>query len=464
MTAPALRAGELRTIPILADLDEAEHAWLAAHGTLRLLEPGDYLFREGEVADEMALLLEGEVIGRREVGDGPTFTLAAPRATGVLPFSRMTHYAASGRVRLPSRAFLVPRDRFPALLQRVPRLEARFVGLLTDRVRETAHLADQHDRLVALGKLAAGLAHELNNPAAALGRASEELRGTVQQLTAACALLAGRPEGAQKLAALEQVARASRATPLDAMARSDAEEALAAALEQLGVPGAWRQAAELVEAGLPPEAVLQVLRDLPPGSRGPVLDWTAARLGTQRLFAQVADAVDRIRQLVDSVKTYAHVDRAPSVTDTDVAAGLRSTLTLLGHAVRDAGLTVRTELPDDLPTIPGFPAELNQVWTNLIDNAVDALPRHGTITVRARAETEVLVVEIEDDGPGIPPEVQARMWDQFFTTKPLGVGTGLGLDIARRIIEQRHGGALACESVPGRTVFRARLPRRRTVA
>lgn len=464
MNAPILREGELRLVPILADLDDAEHAWLAAQGTLRLLEPGDYLFREGDPADFMALLLEGEVIGRREVGEGPTFTLTAPRATGLLPFSRMTQYIASGRARLPGRAFLIPKAVFPELLQRLPRLEARFVGLITDRVRETTHLADQHDRLVALGKLAAGLAHELNNPASALGRANDELRGTVQELTAACALLAGRPEGAQKLAALEKVAAASRRVPLDAMARSDAEEALAVALDQLGVPGAWRQAAELVEAGLPPDAVLQVLRELPPESRAPVLDWTAARLGTQRLFAQVADAVDRIRQLVDSVKTYAHVDRAPSVTDTDIAAGLHSTLTLLGHAVRDAKLTVKMALPDDLPTVPAFPAELNQVWTNLIDNAVDALPPHGTITVRALADAEAVTVEIEDDGPGIPPEVQARMWEQFYTTKPLGMGTGLGLDIAKRIIENRHGGTLTCESRPGRTVFRTRLPRVRTLA
>ena len=455
----AVGTDELRTIPTFADLAEEDLAWLASRMTRMDAEAGTQFVVPGEPALHMYALFEGLVIGQRaQLGpNAPVFELRGPMLSGLLPFSRMTHFGGTLRASTPVRAARLHRDDFPAMLQRMPQLEARFVAAIADRVRESTLREDQHARLVQLGRLAAGLAHELGNPAAALARVGTALDDGISELTAACTLLAGRPEGAARLAELARVAAVP--VPADPLARADAEEQLGDALHGLGVPNAFRVAPDLVEAGLSGDAVLEVLRELPPDARAPVVQWTAARFTTRRLLAELADAVTRIRDIVGSVKVYAHMDRAPSAADVDVRLGLRSTLTLLGHRARAKGLSVVDHLPADLPAVTGFPGELNQVWTNLLDNAIDALPDGGTLVVRAVADATHVHVDVEDDGPGIPPDVLPRIFDAFFTTKPAGQGTGLGLDIARLIVERTHGGSLTVESRPGRTVFRVSLHR-----
>lgn len=460
MTVAALTSDELRRIPEFADLTDEEARWLSERAEPGEALMGEQLFVEGAPATEMMLLVTGAWQARKtQMGDdAPIFEVRAPCVTGLLPLSRMTHIFASGFAAADTRFGRLPATDFPALLREMPRLEARFVARIATRVRESAKLEDQHTRLMELGKLSAGLAHELGNPAAALGHASEALRTEIGHLTAACTLLAGRPEAARRLTELERVAHV--APPRDALARSDAEERLGAALAKLDVPAAYALAPELVEGGVPEEALLALLRDLPGDARGPVLAWSASRLATQRLLAQLQDAVERIRLIVGAVKTYSHMDRAPSVADVQVADGIRSTLVLLGHVARRKQIRVLDELPEPLPCVPGYPGELNQVWTNLLDNAIDALPEHGTLRLGAVADADHVTVLIEDDGPGIPAELLSRIWEPFFTTKPAGEGTGLGLDIVRMIVERRHGGRIAVESEPGRTRFSVQLRRR----
>jgi signal transduction histidine kinase len=457
---------DLRQIKILADLDEAALGWLAEQVVEQWFEPGEAVTVEGSPADRMLMLLDGELRLRREKGpsDGWINTIQPGEISGMLPFSRMTTFPITVRAASRSRIAWLAAAKFPEMLRRIPALAPRLVGVLTDRVRDATRLDQQREKLAALGKLSAGLAHELNNPAAAVQRSASELRERMVAMRG----LAGRlvecgltPEAMHAALGLyRQTVERSRESgaELDPMTLSDREDALDAWLGAHRIEHAAVLAGTLAQFGVQP-AELDGLAAAAPGAFLPCLvSWIEGGLAAEGLLSEIASAAHRISELVAAVKSYSHMDAGDGRSTVDVRRELESTLTILAHKLRKKGIQVTRDFQPDLPPIEVFPGEINQVWTNLLDNAIDAVAPGGRIEVRAVRESDLLRVDIRDDGPGIPPEIKARIWEPFFTTKPVGEGTGLGLEVVQRIIVRRHGGTLSVASVPGDTCFTVRLP------
>ncbi len=455
---------DLRGIDVFRDLAEDELAWLDAHGDYRTLEPGEAIFHEGDPADVMVAVLEGEMRGRVERGpsDGRLYVRRTGQITGMLPHSRLTHFPVTARVVGPARLVCFSASLFPEMLTAVPRLGARLAAEMSDRVREDARNHEQREKLMALGKLSAGLAHELNNPAAALRHSAGALRGRLAEaetLAAAAASEGLEPARLRALGGLRDEPGVRARSAEDPLARSDREEAVRVWLEREGVEQPWVAAEAFAGAGLDAAALAAGVEGIEPAARPVALRWLAADLAARALLDEVEEASIRISDLVGAVKSYSHMDEAPERKPLDLTAGIESTLTVLAHEIRTRKVQVRREIPAGFPPVSAYPGELNQVWTNLIVNALDALPPGGILTLRAREDGDRVVVQIEDDGPGIPDAILSRIWAPFFTTKEVGKGTGLGLDIVRRIVVDRHRGEIGVESRPGRTVFEVRLPR-----
>jgi signal transduction histidine kinase len=324
-----------------------------------------------------------------------------------------------------------------------------------------AAIEQNRERLASLGTMAAGLAHELNNPAAAARRAAAQLAEALEVIDAALARFveAGveRAEAAQ-LVQLQQeaLASAAAATALDTLDAADAEDELLARLQELEVGEPWRLAEPLAAAGLD-ETWLERVAEAAGPATDAALRWVAATLTAGRLAIELQESTERMSSLVGAVKSYAYMDRG-GVVEVDLHEGLETTLMVLGYKLKHTEIKVIRDYDRALPKLTVHASELNQVWTNLLDNAIDALGERGTITLRTSADGNCAVVEISDDGPGIPDDVCQRIFDPFFTTKDVGQGTGLGLATARRIVVDRHDGSLTFESQPGRTTFKVRLP------
>lgn len=455
-------AADLRRIAVFADLSDGDIAWLAEHSEVEDLAVGGIVVLEGQPADVMVAVVEGEIHARREHGppDGRFVVTHAGDIGAMLPFSRLKTFPVTGRASKPSRIVRIPASLFPEMLHRMPALEARLVAILADRARQDTRDLLQREALLGLGKLAAGLAHELNNPAAAVRSAAAQLRERFNDLGHRSVDLATHELPAAALGALRSLPDTELESfladnPLERMQR---EEELTSWLETQGVDRPWDVAEAFLDAGLSASAVAGLAANLPGGVAVPGLLWAADVLAVRRLLMDIENAAERISQLVGAVKSYSHLDQAPDMMDVDVRTGIDSTLAILGHKLRAKRLTVERQYAPDLPRVVAHPGELNQVWTNLIDNAIDALPEGGQIFIRAVPEPGYLLVEVVDNGPGIPPELAARIFEPFYTTKDVGQGTGLGLDIVRRIIQRRHSGEVRLESVPGDTRFEVRLP------
>jgi signal transduction histidine kinase len=488
---PAALLTELRRIPLFADLADDDLAWFAGALEVCTLATGDALFVQDEPATWMFVGLEG-VIETRRAGapaGAPGYTFEAGDVYGVIPFSRMQTLQSAGVAVTPARVARFPRARFDELLRRLPALESRFVALLADRVRESTRRDQQFEKLTALGRLSAGLAHELNNPAAAAQRSAAEVRRRFDEAGRHAAALAAaladddedgatcaRGLGAPDALRARALALAGRVSddPLD---RADREQAAADWLDAAGVPDAWALAPTFADAGLDAADLETVLGALPPTARAPAAAWCEAALAADAALETVERAAGRISELVQAVKAYTHMDRGAAAGPVDVREGIEITLTLLAHKLRDRRVTLERELAPTLPTVRGYAGGLNQVWTNLLDNAIDAAAdgrahapataaadAGGRVRVRAYADRGDVVVEVEDDGPGVPEALRERVWEPFFTTKPVGRGTGLGLDIARHVVVEQHGGRLTLDSRPGRTVFAVRLTTAGTAA
>jgi signal transduction histidine kinase len=456
------QAADLRRIDIFADLSDEDIAWLAERCRVEDLAAGDAVVLEGQPADEMIGVVHGELHARREHGppDGRFVLVRSGEVGAMLPFSRMKIFPVTSRAVKPTRIVRIPASLFPEMLRRMPALEPRLVAVLADRARQDTRDVLQREALLGLGKLAAGLAHELNNPAAAVRSAAGQLRERLADLSHRSVDLAGEELPADAMEALRDLPAGvlepmAADNPLERMQR---EEELTSWLESKGVDRPWDVAEAFLDAGLSTPAVAALAARLPDASAVPGLLWAADVLAVRRLLLDIENAAERISQLVGAVKTYSHLDQAPDKTETDVRTGIDSTLAILGHKLRAKHLTVERQYAPDLPLVVGHPGELNQVWTNIIDNAIDALPDGGRISIRATAEPGYLLVEVADNGPGVQPELAGRVFEPFFTTKDVGQGTGLGLDIVRRIIQRRHGGEVRLESVPGDTRFEIRLP------
>ncbi|MCC3156183.1 histidine kinase [Hymenobacter sp. 15J16-1T3B] len=461
-TTATLTADDLTVVPALQGLPDEVLTWLLTHGEPLDAPVGTELFRPGDPVDYLLILLRGAVQMWREQNGHrePFLRVEAPQITGLLPYSRLRQTTALGMIVADAQLLRLHRDQFPELERISPELVQRLVGLMSDRVREEARTQERDDKLRALGKLSAGLAHELNNPAAAISRSAAELssRTGAGPMLLQEVLAAGTP--AEQLPALLQLASHSMlpGASLSALEQADCEEELEDWLLQQGISDVHGLATGLLSGGLDADVLGPVLSALPAAARPPALRWLEGQLTSHQLVRDVQEASRRISELVHNVKDYSHMDRAGGFVPTDLHGGLDSTLALLSYPLRQHRIRVVRDYAQGLLSIQGQPGALNQVWTNLLDNAIDALPATGgTITLRTRRSGEYAQVCVEDDGPGIPADVLPHIFEPFFTTKPMGEGTGMGLDIARRIVLS-HGGRVNVSSQPGRTEFCVWLP------
>ena len=448
-----------RVVP-LQGLPFEDRLWLARHGEEVLAQAGDILFEEGTVADQMILILKGEIHVRRQHG-GPMalFIGRAGQMTGLLPFSRMKSYGGQGFAVSPVWALVIPQSLFPEMLAAIPTMTQRVVSTLLDRVREVTRIEQQAEKLTALGKLAGNLAHELNNPASAAQRAASslvsELRANRQNRFKLVNLCLSE-EQIHNIVEWEQSILNRAETPETQNAGSliVREEAMRKWLGDLPCEDSWEIAAQLAEQGATLADLEALGAILAPRETCVALQFFARYLRSSRSVETLLNSTARIFDLISAVKAYSYMDRAP-ILEIDVPAGLDATVQMLQSRMNH--VTVERDYEPSLPHISAYGSELNQVWTALIENALDALGNQGRLRLTCRREGEMLLVEIWDAGPGIPSDLQDRIFEPFFTTKAPGQGLGLGLDNAMRIV-RKHRGHLSVRSEPGSTCFRVRLP------
>jgi signal transduction histidine kinase len=454
----------LRENNVFADLPDDQLIWLAERAQDFHFTPGEVMIQEGSPADAMIVYLEGESQGRRESGgrETPTFTARAPQVTGMLPFSRMTTFPLTIRAVTPVRVLRFPTSIFPEMLQRMPELGPRLVGVMSDRIREVTRVEQQRDKLAALGKLSAGLAHELNNPASATKRAASRLRESTTGLREANRELDTLDLSAEQRRAVDQfeseLLAGNPSGSHSALAQSELEEQICDFLQGYGVKDAWQFASILAEKNVQLNSLKEFAGQVGAPALKPALTRITAWLEIENLIKEVENSSTRISDLVRAVKAYSFMDQAP-LQDVDLKQGIEDTLTILNHKLKKKAIEVKREFDSTPLLVDSYGSELNQVWTNLLDNSIDALDSsgQGRITVRSQRKNDCIVVEITDNGPGIPANIQPRIFEPFFTTKNIGEGTGLGLDTVYRIIRKHHGN-VTFSSVPGDTRFKVELP------
>ena len=448
---------ELRQVEVLSDLSADELGWLADHTEVHNYDGGQTVVHAGDPADHLFLMLDGQIDYFSEQGGNQLrYVTRQGEVAGMLPKSRMTHFASTGTAVGSVRIAKLHRSLFPELAAQVPSLDARLLAVMTRRIRDAAHAEEQRERMSALGKLSAGLAHELNNPAAAVRRDAADLTARLDTLPELVSLLVTSRIPGLLLEQAEDTIRARQRGALGPLQQADAEDDLLEMLETVRQPRAAELAATLVEAGLHPED-LGWIKDNPDHSSA-ILTYLEFRLGSLAALQNIGGATARISDLVSSIKRYSHMDRGGDRQATDVRIGLDSTLTMLGHRLRDRKIQVLRDYQDPLPAVLASEGELNQVWTNLIDNAADAMNAGGKLTLAAALDGSRVRVSVSDTGPGIPPEVLNRIFEPFFTTKGVGEGTGLGLDLVQRVVVRQHGGEIRVRSEPGHTEFQLYLP------
>ncbi len=462
-----LSGDDLADLFLFESLDDDQRAWLAERGWCVEYAAGERVFAERDPATCFYVLLEGAVSLRRNVrGTEIEITSTWQRgaysgATQAYVDQADARYANSMVAVEDTRLFVIAADDFGSAVREwfpmaVHLLEGLFFGL-----RASDQIVGQRERLIALGQLSAGLTHELNNPAAAAVRATSRLRERVAAMRHKLGGIAsGKIDGEtlRRLTTLQEEAvdRVGKRGPMSPMEAADAEDALAERLEDLGVRDAWDLAPTLVQAGVDDAFLDRVAEEVPLPHREGSVRWLTYTLESELLMNEIDDATTRISTLVSASKQYSALDRAPH-QEVDVHEGIESTLVMMTSRI-GPGVTVVKDFDRTLPHVACYPAELNQVWTNLVDNAVDAMDGAGTLTIRTSRRGASLAVDVTDTGPGVPEAIRRQVFEPFFTTKPVGRGTGLGLDISRRIVVDRHGGDLVLESEPGRTTFTVLLP------
>ncbi len=454
----------LEAVPLFSGLPDEDLQRLSSGVTEIRLEPGAELFREGDEGASAYVIVAGEIeIVKQTMQREMLLAVQGPGTViGEMALLHEAPRMASGRARGPVTLLEIPRASFDYVVDTSPAAARRTMDVVLERFRQNQTQLRQSERMAQLGTLTAGLAHELNNPAAAVARGAGQLRANVDDYGAAYATaVAAIPDddrAALEAALSGAMERGVRPADLDPLARSDAEMELEDWLSDRGIEPAWQMAPSLADLGVTVDELAAIESDFAPAT-GEVVAVLTSAAALAALVREVEEGADRLSTIVRALKSYSYLDQAP-VQHVDLTRGIDDTLLILKRKLGD--VTVRREYADDLPTIEAYGSELNQVWTNVIDNAADAIHSadmvDGRITIRAFPRADGVVVEIEDNGPGIPPDLQPRVFDSFFTTKPPGSGTGLGLDISRSIVMTRHGGMIDVASEPGRTVFHVELP------
>lgn len=452
-----ISSSELRCVAAFSDLPEEQIVWFLSRVEEVSTQAGEAFVRQGDPADWMIVFLEGFFQWRGEFG-GETVSLPAQAGeiSGVFPFSRMKRFSVTGRALTKGRLLKFPAALLPELVQRMPELTTRLVSMMSDRIREGTRIEQQRDRLVSLGKLAAGLAHELNNPASAAQRASSGMRHALTKMRNANAQLWRMQLHESERARIEAVeATLQSGITLEGLALSDLEDRLDSILQSHGFAKSWELSATLAEGGMPADTLISLLKDLDAETARVALTRIAADTELSILLSTVESGTARISDLIRTVKEYTHMDQAP-VRNVDIVRSLETTLSALAHLLQP-GITVQRSYQPVPLLVNTAGTELNQVWTNIIENAIEAMLGHGELRLGTFREDRYAVVEIGDNGPGIPTEIEPHIFDPFFTTKGIGEGTGLGLNTVQTIV-RKHGGSIQVNSSPGNTRFQVWLP------
>ncbi|HEU4720641.1 MAG TPA: ATP-binding protein [Gemmatimonadaceae bacterium] len=437
-----------------------ELAWLAAHGSRYVFECGDVVTRKGEQAQHMIILFDGHIVIRANRGAGAhkIFEWKGGDVGGAMPYSRGASPPHDAIAEERTEVLGIDREHFAELTRECPVVTAALVHAMLDRARQFTSGDLRDEKLVSLGKLAAGLAHELNNPASAVVRSSKLLLESLNGAEEASRILASAGLSEKQFAAIDRarvMCDAARGNaPRTPLERADREDELTdwladhRATQEFAIP--------LADTGITPAALDLLAQTVKGEALEAALGWISSCVLVKSLANEIERAAERIHGLVGAVKGFSYMDHAPTAEPVDIRRGIADTLTMLGSKTRQKSVKLSVEIPDDVPRVFAVGAELNQVWMNLIDNAIDAVSQGGRVTVRAGRELGKVVVRVIDDGPGVPPAIQSKIFDPFFTTKDVGEGTGLGLDIVRRLL-QRHDGDISLDSVPGHTEFQVRL-------
>ena len=458
----------LRTIAPLDGLTETEYTWFATHGSERISDSDALVFREGEPTSHLVFILRGEIhVRRRHSGPMALFIGRAGQMTGKLPFSRMKNYGGDGYTIGPTWVLDIHESLFPAMLSAIPSMAQRCVSVLLDRVREVTRMEQQAEKLAALGKLAGNLSHELNNPASAAQRSAASLFGELRKYGDQKYLLGSlclTPEQSKIYKNWVIRTRANMATystetvaPQNPLASSDREEQLTKWLVAHNVTEPWTIAPSLSETRITLEHLDDLARHAPPELVPITISTFATSLRVERMTEAIVDSTVRIFDLISAIKDYSYMDQAP-IQDIDLAQSLETTLAMF--ASRLQGITIERDFDPALPPLSAYGSELSQVWTALIENAIEAMRSNdvpGVLRLRTCLTGSMAFVEVWDNGPGVDPAIQSRIFEPFYTTKAPGHGLGLGLDTAQRIVS-RHSGFLTVESKPGATCFQVRLP------
>jgi signal transduction histidine kinase len=452
----------LRRSELFAGLPDADLEWLYSQAESFSLAEGEVLIEEGTPGDAAFIVLEGELevkkksdtqdilIGMREPGE----------VIGEMALLDQAPRMATVRAVRPTRLLKIRGDAFHQLISQKPSAALAILHTVSARLRQNEALLRQSEKMAALGTLSAGLAHELNNPAAAVRRSVAQLRSMLSRWTKAAIALDHCTLSAKQIRTIDKLkdsieAQLNPELNLDSLAQSDREAALQTWLESIGVTEAWELTSTLVSSGWDIGSLKKLEADFDPETLTLVVNWLAAGSAVYTLLNETHMGVERISEIIKSVKAYSFLDQAP-VQDIDVHDGLENTIVILRHKIKE-GIKISRNYAPNLPHIEAHGSELNQVWTNIIDNAIDAMNGKGELTLRTSSKDNSIVVEIEDDGCGVPLEIQDRIFEPFYTTKPPGSGTGLGLHIAYTIIKN-HYGQIRVTSQPGRTLFQITLP------
>lgn len=453
----------LQQVDTLKDVPLSQLEWMADKGFIQSFENDEYLYRSGEPVEYFEIVLTGEfkvylpeTAGRRYVG---AFGINA--ISGVLPYSRIENHKPTAFACTPSTVFRLHRDHIAEMIQLNYELTAALVHQMTTRVREFAKQQSQNEKLLALGKMSAGLAHELNNPASAMARSAKELRKHLATVPEKFESVIQIKMSADQIHDMNKIMAAKLAEPkpiLSLMEKSSLEDELYDALDDRDVPNVDDLVGPLVEYGFDEELLGQIHELSGEDDFSPVVHWLVSNLVTDAMIDDINDAAERIAGLVGSIKSFSYMDRNNDMQSTNVHEGLQSTLNLLEHRIQKAGHQLLVDFCKDTPTIQGMPGELNQVWMNILSNAVEALgDTKGEIKVKTMPKGDDVFIHITDNGPGIPEDVKNHIFEPFFTTKGIGEGTGMGLDIVKKIID-KHKGIIRVNSKPGETTFEIILP------